>query len=69
MHSQINHIFLPGAQPDFGVGAAVAAEVTLVVAAAEIAVVVAAAAAFAAAVASSADEVLSWVVKICLILG
>ena len=60
LHSQINHIFLPDAQLDFGVGAAVAAEVTLVVAAAGIAVVaVAAAAVFVAAVASSAGEVLS----------
>ena len=58
MHSQINHIFLPDAQLDFGVGAAVAAEVTLVVAAAGIAVV-AVAAVFVAAVASSAGEVLS----------
>ena len=58
LHSQINHIFLPDAQLDFGVGAAVAAEVTLVVAAAGIAVV-AVAAVFVAAVASSAGEVLS----------
>ena len=63
MHSQISHIFLPGAQLDFGVGAAVAAEVTLVVVAAAGIAVVVAAAAFVAVVASSAGEVLSWVLK------